>query len=45
MDGWELIAITANNVAYLKREVEPKQVHTQRPLQEDTTGQIQANYR
>ena len=32
-DGWELVAITANNVAYFKRALEDPTAATQAPAQ------------
>ena len=44
--GWELVAITANNVAYLKREVEVAEgAQSQTTEGEQTASRVEPKYR
>jgi hypothetical protein len=43
--GWELVAITPNNVAYLKREVLPRAAREEVEQDEDHAAEVKPKYR
>jgi hypothetical protein len=44
-DGWELVAITSNNVAYLKRQVRHEEVNQTVVAREATPARVEPKYR